>query len=891
MKSKFEVIGIAILLILGACPRVFPDLETILRGLLISKAGRDSYNIQIEIYDVSHSDEFAELHQYRENSDFETFSRVLKNMLKGVLRITGEYRIIVPIHAVTKKTTKKGIQFLLVAKNQIAEPGVQKGVKRDRFLAIVLDLDKNLSGEGRIYEDAEVKFAEQDIEIRSSSSIPRIIMNIESVNQHPESGTKAIPPSQAVRHMTTVQDRLVRDALTDMDSMNYETAAKKLEKIIAMEPTQKGLKNKLAYAYYRLGKYEKAIRVLSDEIEAYPDDLQAYILLSFLQYKEGNLDEAEKIAIAFHGRLQKYRIDKENSPEAVQDFLKRNAPNVGIPAYILGLRSRMKANYQSAMEWFLRARELGYEKTDCWIQCAIIELQRENWLEILRLCQCKGDISVLNITDIGKADIEVNVQFVQMKKDDPAIPAEIWLSEGIALEQLGRTAEALIAFETAEDRKPYDPDIVKRLAVRYLFDHKSERAISLLRRLVSLYPQDGQAQYLLNQALITSRSNNIISRHTFSDGFFEERDVRYRYVFINEPKKVAEESNLYALQLVKEGKFEAATGWLNSFAEIYEFSPTIHYNLAQLYNFLGRNVEALRYAFKTIEQKRDYKEAYDLAANVFFRVSDFDAAVRFYAKALRQDTNDPLSYYNLGCAFMGRLNYEDAERNWRDAVRLDKTSQPVKRRNVSNFDVLKLEVNVQAELVSAMACRSLGYLYIAQGKTSEAVEAFQKAIISNPSNPLPYFEIGKLLYDHKDFNKADFYFNKYISLGGEEAKVRALKKSRIIGQPDSGRTSISENDNYAASGGRQEAPALSPIQFWNEGKAFFHPNNPTHTVHPCLKNFNIVWVRQIASHSQLTYSKLFAGMFGSLVYILGSYAGQAPLTNLSQFQSLSCITD
>jgi tetratricopeptide (TPR) repeat protein len=212
------------------------------------------------------------------------------------------------------------------------------------------------------------------------------------------------------------------------------------------------------------------------------------------------------------------------------------------------------------------------------------------------------------------------------------------------------------------------------------------------------------------------------------------------------------------------------------FIKIHENSPTIYYNLGQLDNSLDLNAEALEYGIKAVELKKDYRDAYDLVGNVCFKIGDFEDSIKFYKEAVRLDTKDPLSYYNLGCACNELDDIENAERNWLEAIRLENASPAGGDTSGAKTDEIKIAVQVKVEPISTPACQSLAYLYSKQGKKENALAYFKKAIEFNPRTPIPYFEIGKLYFEQNEMGKAQEYFKKYLSLGGDEAKVKPFMK-------------------------------------------------------------------------------------------------------------------
>ena len=589
-------------------------------------------------------------------------------------------------------------------------------------------------------------------------------------------------------------DPQVKRALGCMDFMLYEEAISLFDQALAKDPAQPGLRTKQAYAYYRMNRLEKAVEALNKELEAFPNDFKALILLSFVQYKSGHPDEAEITARRFQNILEKTLKKKEGEASAskerdfekrlreyrkeIDTILKLLFPNGGVPAYILALRAMEKHDAKTARSLLIKAQEMSYFPTDCWIQAVGAEMDQKNWTEAMRLCQSQGDITNPEETTPSSGRPQKPGSPSDKKKIQLATPAEIHLLMGMIYEELERPAEAMECLKRAAALKPFDADILKNLAITHINRNEIDEAGRLFQRVVKLNPQDFQSQMLLDQAQKKKRRPDDAPKVAFSKDFLKERDVRFRYVFEADPDEIANNANVNAVQLIQEGLILDATRWLRRFIEIYENSPTIYYNLGQLYNVQGLNPEALRFGLKAIELNQDYRDAYDLVGHVCFKMRDFENSVRLYEQAVRLDLKDPVGYFNLGCAYNELGDLANAEKNWLEAVRLENAPAAASEAAGAPADVLKIAVRVKVEPISSPACQSLAFLYANQGKKENALAYFKKAVEFNPKTPVPYFEIGKLHLEQNEAGKAQDYFKKYLALGGDEAKVKALAKKQ-----------------------------------------------------------------------------------------------------------------
>ncbi|MBE0713634.1 MAG: tetratricopeptide repeat protein [Candidatus Aminicenantes bacterium] len=345
--------------------------------------------------------------------------------------------------------------------------------------------------------------------------------------------------------------------------------------------------------------------------------------------------------------------------------------------------------------------------------------------------------------------------------------------KAISLAQLGRQDEYRASLEEAVAAEPFRTDLLKNVAIDNMRRANFEKAGRVLAKVLKLTPLDFQARFLLEQAQAHRRLADGSAASASSPDFMKARGPRFLYVLESRPYDAAATANGYALNFIQRGLLVDAARHLRAFTEIYENSPTIYYDLGQLDNTLGLFAEALAFGAKALKLENDYMEAYDLMGNVYFKVGDFENAVHSYESSLQLNSRDPLSFFNLACAFHELGDDANAEKNWLEAVRLENATAGAPFR--ANADALEHSLMIKVEPVSAPSCQYLGLLYAGQGKTEQAIEYFEKAIAFNPNGLIPYFEIGRLYKERNEPDKAGEYFKKYLELGGDERKVTALR--------------------------------------------------------------------------------------------------------------------
>ena len=567
------------------------------------------------------------------------------------------------------------------------------------------------------------------------------------------------------------QDEQITRALSCMDFMLYDEANSLFEQALQKHPMERGLRIKQAYACFRLNKYEEAAGVLNREHELFPADLKPLILFSLVQRAMGQADNAATTARAVQADLDE--ILKRSGRKKVEAALRDLSPNAGLPAYVLGLDASRKRDARTARSWLLRAQALGYDPTDCWLQAINAEMESGNWEEALKLCDRRGESFSAGP---GRAGSSATVGGSSALEDGTRVASEIsadaLVLKAISLAQVGRRDECRASLEEALAAEPFRSDTLMDLAIHDLQSAEFEKAARTLTKVIKLAPLDFQARYLLEQAHARRRLADGSTAATFSRDFLKARGPRFIYVLEGRPEEAVSVAQTYAVDFIKRGLLTEAARHLRMFTEIYEGSPSIYYNLGQLDNNQGLLAEALACGVKALRLKPDYRDAYDLMGNVYFKVGDFENAVHSYESAIRLDTHDPLGFFNLACAFHGLGDDANAEKNWLEALRLENVAPAARAPTMAAAGALDHTLTVKVELVSAPCCEYLGLLYARQGKTSQATEYLEKAIAFNPEGLLPYLELGKLYRARNDLGKAREYFKKYLALGGDESEIK-----------------------------------------------------------------------------------------------------------------------
>jgi tetratricopeptide (TPR) repeat protein len=562
------------------------------------------------------------------------------------------------------------------------------------------------------------------------------------------------------------KEDLAKKAHESMDLLNYRQAVKYYGQAILEKPLRKGIRVKQAYAYFRLREYEDALRVLEEELALFPDNYDAFILLSHVYFSQGKLKEATRICLEFNQTLENAVREKakengikltrlKDRDEFLEDYeslvekVREKNQNFGLPDFILGFHHKKSGNFEKAIRNFHLAIQRKYDPVECSIQLIDIELNKKDWQEAL--------------TRSSEAIWEQGEQ------------SEFYFLMGYAFSHIGEMEKAVSCFQRAVELKPFRVEAIRNLAKIYFNKEDFGQAVPLFKKILKLIPYDYQAKFLLERALEEKSFFSEEDEPRLTKDFVDEVDLKYKYVFRENINSVVKKINQYALTLVRSGQLNRAVKVIKSFLEINDTSPELNYNLAQLYNILNVLKEALKYAWRAIELKNDYRDAYDLAANTFFKMEDCENSIKAYEEVISIDPKDAMGYYNLGCAYLAAQNFPKAEENWKNAIQREKRIKRRNKEDQSSVDELDISLTVLKRPVSFEAHKSLGNLYLRQNLHEKALEEFKNAIALEPADPEPYYEIGKIYKDQKKATDAIEYFKKYLYLGGKkEQEVKEI---------------------------------------------------------------------------------------------------------------------
>ena len=583
-----------------------------------------------------------------------------------------------------------------------------------------------------------------------------------------------------------------------LDMMEYHAAIDFYLKAISKNPKQRDIQKRIGYAYFQLEKFDDALQSIKKELKSHPDNEDAYNLLIYILFRLDKLDDANNF-------LESYGFPI--------NLTENNLHIGGLGCFILGMHFKEIKEYDKAIKYFRKALKKDYESVKCLAQLLDIEL-------------------------IQEVPIFASGIFIEAEKKC-GDQAEFFFMKGLMYFKLSkRNIEflpfALVNFEKSLELEPDFKDALFNLAcVKYNYkDFK--KASEYFRRLLKVEPENSKIKFYLDCCFNKLNKSVEISPQCpttigLTKNFIDQPDIEYKHKFKNDVAFVLKNIGNLALDLVKRGRFHAAIKRYRNALKIYPEHPTINHNLGMVYLYQKNFKEAEKHALIALRKKdffytipdilrsrklNDYEkkeflrkaseskhispdiplsqwkfnvalkegnfylEAYDLLGNIYLRKGEYDKSVLAFKKVIELRQRDAMGHHNLGSAYWALRGWEKAEEEWKKAIEYEKEAKERKEQEKTSEDTLSISLIVEERSISFRAHKALGWLYLKQNFKDKALEEFKAAIGLGPNDPELYFEVGKLYQSKKDINKAIFYYEKYLYLGGkEEEKVKELLRS------------------------------------------------------------------------------------------------------------------
>lgn len=608
-------------------------------------------------------------------------------------------------------------------------------------------------------------------------------------------------------------EALIKKANLLLDMMEYESAIMNYLKILSQNPQQRDIRKKIAYAYYKLNKVDEALKYLKEELRYYSNNPDAHDFLVHILHESNNLKEVDQLLAGLDFPI---RLTMEN-------------PYIGgLGCFILGVHFKEIKEYEKAEIFFRKAMIMGFDQIKCYVQLVDMEISKG-----LKIGQLKfGDFLEISVDPKSiLAEAIGNYQF------RPEFLLLIGLTYfGKSKTDVSYFISSIKCFELAVKLYPNFRDALFNLACINYNSNDYIKASEYFRRILELEPEDKEIKFYLDCAqekLETASKKELMPEQcpkgiVLSRKFIDNPELTYEYKSHNDPSFVLDSINNLGLEFAGNGEFNEALKRFVNGLRMYPECPGIHFNMAIVYSWLedfenaekhalgalrirdvfgtipdSRKLEIMREKGEEIQQKTKiplsqwnfeaalkegnyFLDAWDTLGYLYFKKKEYDKSVLAFKRVLEIYEGDAMGHYNLGCIYWTQHDWENAEEEWKKAIKFEKETKKREESVRISKDQLSVSLIVFKRPISFQAHKSLGWLYLEKNLPDKALKEFTDAIELEPGDPEPYYEVGKIYQarsklDNKNVRKAISCFEKYLYLGGDKEKevkefLKSLKK-------------------------------------------------------------------------------------------------------------------
>jgi len=225
-------------------------------------------------------------------------------------------------------------------------------------------------------------------------------------------------------------------------------------------------------------------------------------------------------------------------------------------------------------------------------------------------------------------------------------------------------------------------------------------------------------------------------------------------------------------------------------------------NLTGLYANTKKYDKALAASQKAIELQKDFQGTYVNTGVVYQRTGNLLMAEEMFRKSIKMNSRHFLPFEGLGYVYMNTTQYAVADSFFYEAElrkkgfhnpRLMKMPKPVLA------DVMVMNLNIcYLDTLDVGIADVPGHFAWAtdameQGNALVAVREFKKVIQLDPSNPLAFHYLGKLLYQQKRWNEAELLFSYAVNNFLSDSVFRLYADSLIRLLPETASKACIEN--------------------------------------------------------------------------------------------------
>lgn len=157
-RARFSVVLAAAVFILAVLAAPARAEKQQFKARVLKPGFANNITVKVEVSGFSTPEEIAALQESLRTNGEATFRKAFRKAVKGSLLFYGIEQPSIKFHAAFETATEKGRTLTLFAENRVVLSGPDQTVLGLLFLVVVLEIDAEGNGEGRLYENATIKF-------------------------------------------------------------------------------------------------------------------------------------------------------------------------------------------------------------------------------------------------------------------------------------------------------------------------------------------------------------------------------------------------------------------------------------------------------------------------------------------------------------------------------------------------------------------------------------------------------------------------------------------------------------------------------------------------------------------------------------------------------------
>jgi tetratricopeptide (TPR) repeat protein len=238
----------------------------------------------------------------------------------------------------------------------------------------------------------------------------------------------------------------------------------------------------------------------------------------------------------------------------------------------------------------------------------------------------------------------------------------------------------------------------------------------------------------------------------------------------------------------------------------------------EAYNNLS---EAIFYYEQAVKQNDSLVSAWRQLATLYWQVNRLDDALTAYRKLVQSNPNDYESVYYLGLIQLNRKQTGEAERYFRDAIRLQPGfySAYIQLSNLlaekddqaAQDEAIRLsQVATRLDASNPLGFNALGYVYYRRGLYQEAIRSYDSALRVNPNAPEVLYNKSIAHMSLQQYDLAQASLNQAIRFRPENSEYLLLM-AQILEKNGKAAEAIEAYNRAIQSGLQNPAPAYLGI--------------------------------------------------------------------------------